>query len=185
MIYNKDIITKIHLPRLQWQMMLDHCLRKLAGHYIEGEIQEPKAFGLLGGGIEDGQLELRHVIPLMKNARHQDCNKNYMDGTMDRHAVPSETPLEKRGWVADPAELNLALDDFQARGIRIVGTYHMHRVAWEHDKIRDTPTKLDMILGRDSRLFMFIISTVEPEKPRIRAFFEGDAAREVSICVGD
>lgn len=183
MLYKKDIVTEIHLPNPQWQIMLGQCLRKLAGRYLDNEIREPKAFGLLGGTLEGNLLVLKHVIPLMKNARHQDCNKSYMDGTMEQHAVSSETPLEQRGWVADPAELDMALKDFQAKGIRIVGTYHMHRIAWEHDHARDTPTKLDMILGKDSRLFMFIISMVKPDRPLLRAFFEGDSDQEVRVNI--
>ncbi len=183
MQYNKNNIIEIHLPLRLWQALQDHCLRKLSGPYLDGEAEEPKAFGLVGGSIVDHRLELKHIVPLKKNARHQVCNKQFMDGTMSQHAVPSVTPLSQRGWVADPKELNTAIDDFQTRQIRLVGTYHMHRVAWEHDQTRDTPTKLDTILGENSRILMFIISMVEPDNPQIRAFFEGNGELEATIVI--
>jgi len=147
------------------------------------EMQEPKAFGLLGGIIEERHIIISHAQPLLRNARQRDCNKQFMDGTMGMHAIPSETPLDKRGWVADPNELHSALDTFRTKGIRILGTYHMHRVAWEHDQTRDTPTELDNILAQNSRLFMFIISMVNPASPIIKAYFEGDCKQELPIII--
>ncbi len=183
MRYSKSNISEIHLPLKLWLALQEHCLRKLSGPYLAGEAEEPKAFGLIGGNVVDNHLLLEHIVPLKRNARHQVCNKQFMDGTMSQHAVPSVTPLSQRGWVADPDELNTAMTDFQNRQIRLVGTYHMHRVAWEHDQIRDTPTKLDTILGEDSRIFMFIISMVEPDNPRIRAFFEGNGELEATVII--
>ena len=57
----------------------------------------------------------------------------------------------------------------------------MHRVGWEHDRKRDTPTKLDAVLAKDSGLVMFIISMVEPAYPIIRAFYEGVKEMEISV----
>ena len=104
-----------------------------------------------------------------------------MNRMMAEHAIPSETPLEKRGWVADQEELAKAVADFSKKGLSLIGSYHMHRVAWEHDQIRDTPTTLDTILGRGSRLIMLIISMVDPDKPLIRAFVEGNSEEEIPI----
>lgn len=106
-----------------------------------------------------------------------------MNRMMDEHAIPSETPLEKRGWVADPDELAEAVAGFSKDALSLVGSYHMHRVAWEHDQVRDTPTTLDTILGRGSRLIMLIISMVNPDEPIIRAFAEGSNEAEIPIDI--
>ena len=91
------------------------------------------------------------------------------------------TPFEKRGWVADPDELQNGLRHFQRKNISLIGTYHMHCVPWGHDRIRDTPTTLDTELGKGSRIIMFIVSMVVPEKPLIRAFYEGIEEKEIPI----
>lgn len=176
-----DLFIKI--PLANHRQMIDHCLRKLAGNYLENENRNLKAFGLLAGEKKTGQTTIRSVYPLLKNARSSEPHRQFMDRMMTEHAIPSETPLSKRGWIADPEELAMALTEFKTAGLSLVGSYHMHRVAWEHDRTRDTPTTLDTILGRDSRLIMFIISMVDPENPMIRAFFEGDAEREIPINI--
>ena len=104
-----------------------------------------------------------------------------MDAMMAAHAIPSETPLAERGWVADPAELAAALRSCRELDLRLIGSYHMHRVAWPDDPRRDTPTALDTVLGRNSRLVMFIMAMVDPARPRLRAFADGDAAQEIPI----
>ncbi len=65
----------------------------------------------------------------------------------------------------------------------LFGAYHMHRVAWSHDPRRDTCTELDQCLARDSGLWTFILSMVEPERPVLRAFFEGDNDREATVRI--
>ncbi|EIP4193611.1 hypothetical protein LR989_005384, partial [Salmonella enterica] len=49
--------------------------------------------------------------------------------------------------------------------------------------MRDTPTKVDEILGKDSKTLMFIISMVVPNKPIIRAFYEGDINKEIEVII--
>ena len=181
MQYDQHRIQQIHLPRPLWAAIKEHCLRKMAGEFHTGEQPEKKAFGLIGGELRGTTLSVTMVIPLKKNARSSNDHRRRMDGTMRKHAVPSETPLDKRGWVADQEELDAAISAFHANHCRLIGTYHMHRVAWPHDPIRDTPTELDTQLGRRSRMFMFIVSTVQPARPVIRAYFEGEADREVPI----
>lgn len=161
--------------------MIEHCRRKLAGDYLVGEEHNLKAFGLLAGTKTPNQITIGSCFPLLKNARSLDPHREFMNRMMESHAIPSETPLRKRGWVADPYELKLATAEFSLRGLAMIGSYHMHRVAWDHDDRRDTPTTLDTILGRDSRLIMFIISMVDPDQPIIRAFFEGSADLEIPI----
>jgi len=174
----------IHLSAHLFAEMVTHCRRKLQGAYLPGEGQAPKAFGLVGGAIERDVVRVGAIIPLAKNVREVGDRKELMDRVMDRHAIISETPLAQRGWVADPGELDSALQALRAQGLRLIGNYHMHRVAWEHDRQRDTPTELDTVLGQDSRLLMFIIAMVNPMAPVIRAFFEGRQALELPIQIG-
>lgn len=183
MHYHKGQIHAIHLPRPLWVEMTNHCKRKLDGAYLPGEGQSPKAFGLIGGRVDGSRLTVEVVIPLLKNARDCADRKQHMDSAMQNHAIPSETPLEQRGWVADPTELDAALATLQRRQLRLIGNYHMHRVAWAHDPHRDTPTKLDTILGSSSRMFMFIVAMVNPDTPTIRAFFEGEQDLEVPVKI--
>lgn len=181
MRYRKGQINTIHLPRPLWDEMTSHCRRKLDGVYLPGEGHAPKAFGLVGGKVAGDRVTVEIIIPLLKNARDCAEQKKRMDSAMQRHAVPSETPLDQRGWVAEPAELDAALATLQNLELRLIGNYHMHRVAWAHDLHRDTPTKLDTILASASRMFMFIVAMVNPDTPTIRAFFEGAQDLEVSI----
>jgi len=183
MRYHKDRITNVSIPSRLSTEMVGHCRRKLQGEYLPGEGQSPKAFGLIGGKITGTVLAVELTIPLFKNARDCGEQKQTMDTAMNRHAFPSETPLDLRGWVAEPGELDSALITLQAKGLRLIGNYHMHRVAWSHDPLRDTPTELDTILGSTSRMFMFIISMVNPERPIIRAFFEGVEDLELPVKI--
>jgi len=162
--------------------MLAHCDRKLIGeNYLSGEDHDRKAFGLLGGRINDGIIEVISCYPLLHNARQSNIHKDYMDQMMEAHATPSETPFTERGWVAATNELTEVLKSCRDLGLLLIGTYHMHRVAWPHDQTRDTPTTLDAILGSNSRLLMFIISMVDPAMPILRAFYEGDCNYELPI----
>lgn len=162
--------------------MLAHCHRKLNGNeYLPGEDQERKAFGLLGGRNANGIIEVISCHPLLRNDRQDATHKEYMDEMMEAHAIPSETPLSERGWVAAMDELTGILKYCRDLDMVLIGTYHMHRVAWPNDIKRDTPTKLDTLLGINSRLLMFIISMTNPNKPLLRAFYEGDINRELPI----
>lgn len=161
--------------------MLSHCRRKLLGDYLPGEDCNRKAFGLLAGRRESGAIFVSRCFPLLHNARQSEAHRDYMDRMMADHAIPSETPLADRGWVAAPAELAEVLRRCRELDLLLVGSYHMHRVAWPHDPIRDTPTVLDTILGGNSRLIMFIMGMVDPTSPTLRAFAEGNPAHEIPI----
>ena len=182
-MYNNEI--RIDLNHDCQRQMIDHCLRKLEGNYLKNENRDYKAFGLLAGDKNDERITVSAVYPLIRNARSMEPHSQFMDMMMEEHAIPSETPLSKRGWVAEPEELAMALLKFKEKGLSLVGSYHMHRVAWENDATRDTPTTLDTILGCNSRMIMFIISMVNPEKPIIRAFSEGSAEKEIPIDITD
>jgi len=176
---NLDLIEYTSFAAGVRQAMLEHCRRKLAGEYLPGEEEMPKAFGIIGGRVSGNKVVAERVVELKKNIRNQSPFREKMDRMMEKYAIASETPIRGRGWVADPGELRRAVIDLKNKGLTLIGTYHMHRVAWADDPVRDTPTLLDTILGRESRLLMFIVSMVEPEAPRIRVFKEGEATREV------
>ena len=169
--------------RKHYDALISHCLRKLAANYAAGEAPERKAYGLIGGTLEGGILTIGKIAPLMKNARRLEPFKTHMDEVLRRFAIPSETPLEKRAWVADPAESRSILVELARNGMDLIASYHMHRVGWQSDPLRDTPTELDTILAEDSEAFLVIVSTVNPEKPIVRAFYEGIPEKEVAIIV--
>jgi hypothetical protein len=171
----------IELPQACWKEIISHCRRKLNGEFIADESEEKKAFGLVVGNKEDARIIVKRCFALKKNARYQLPFSEYMDKILAQHAIPSETGLDKRGWVADPQELKNVTRECQEQGLTILGAYHMHRVAWQHDATRDTPTELDGILAAGSRMIMFVVSMVDPIKPLMRAFYEGDIAKEIPV----
>jgi hypothetical protein len=165
--------------------MFEHCRRKLTEDYLSGEARDRKAFGLVAGRKDNLTFTVKQCLPLLKNVRDQYPYKEYMDQMMTEYAVPSETPLAKRGWIAEPAELLAKIKLIVQEDQLLLGAYHMHRVAWPDDPRRDTPTILDTVLAADSRMLLFIVSMVNPEQPTIRAFYEGKPDRETSIIIKD
>ena len=176
-------INRIILPDSNWQEILAHGKRKLAGDYLPGESKGKKAYGIIAGSQNENLLEVARVLPGKKNVRSEEPYKTYMDRNMAQHAVPSKTPLSKRGWVIDPPEVKECYDICDRENLIVLGTYHMHIVPWEGDPIRDTPTHLDTVLARNSCLFQFIISMVDITNPIIRAFYEGQSEKEVPIFI--
>ncbi len=176
-------VTRIILPIPHWQSIVEHCQRKLSGQYLPEENEGRKAYGLVAGSIECGVGTVGRCIALLKNVREEDPYRLVMDGIMAKHAVPSETPLAKRGWVAEPRELIEVVKGCKRDALVVLGMYHMHRVAWQHDRLRNTPTAVDTVLGEKSRMLIFIVSMVSPEQPTIRAFFEGSLFREIPIII--
>ncbi len=165
--------------------LVGHARRKLAGRYLQLEEQAPKAYGLVGGRLVDGHGEVTHVVPLLRNRRDDSHLKPVLDRVMDELAIRSETPLDRRGWVSDPREILAADELFDQAGSVLLGGYHMHRVPWDHDPLRDRCTDVDRELGSGSGLWMFILSMVDPDKPILRAYFEGDNDQEVPVRVVD
>jgi hypothetical protein len=178
----KPSVTAILLPESGRLGIINHCQQALKAHDPESAA-ECKAFGLICGTLAEGFIRVEECQPLRQNMRSLPPYKDYMDRIMAEHAFPSRTPLHQRGWVADPAELTSRLRESSEKGCTLLGTYHMHRVPWRHDPLRDTPTGLDALLARDSRLLTFIISVVDPANPIIRAFYEGKKEREIPIAI--
>jgi hypothetical protein len=176
-------INRIIMPDSIWQEILAHGKRKLAGDYLPGESRGKRAYGIIAGSQNENLLEVACVLPGKKNVRSEEPYKTYMDRSMAQHAVPSKTPLSKRGWVIDPLEVKECYDICDRENLIVLGTYHMHIVPWEGDPIRDTPTHLDTVLARNSCLFQFIISMVDITNPIIRAFYEGQSEKEVPIFI--
>jgi hypothetical protein len=183
MDFDSTLDVTIELPRSCREEIISHCRRKLNGEFIGDESEEKKAFGLVAGNKEDARIIVKQCFALKKNARYQLPYSEYMNRILAQHAIPSETGLEKRGWVADPVELVDVTRECQEQALTILGAYHMHRVAWRHDARRDTPTELDRILAAGSRMIMFVVSMVDPEKPLMRAFYEGIPEQEIPITV--
>lgn len=176
-------VREIHLTGEQHAALLGHARRKLRGEYLAGETAERKAFGLLVGQVDAERATTTAVVPLARNLRHEQPYRAQIDALVHALAVPSQTPLERRGWLADPSELLAAQRACDAAGTIIFGSYHMHRVGWPADPRRETCTALDEALARDRGLWMLVLSMVDPERPVLRAFFEGDNDREAQIAV--
>ena len=176
-------LERVVFPQHLYEKLVGHARRKLARSYLEGEEQAPKAYGLVGGRLLGAYGEVTHVVPLLRNHRDEPHLKPVLDQVMDELAVPSETPLAGRGWATDPRELLAADLEFDAAGAVLLGGYHMHRVAWEHDPVRDSCTEVDRDLAQGSGLLMFILSVVDPDRPILRAYFEGDNADERPVRV--
>ncbi|MGI8535284.1 MAG: hypothetical protein ACR2K2_02085 [Mycobacteriales bacterium] len=174
-------IREIVLPETLFAQILEHGSRKLSGRYLPDEEQAPKAYGLLGGRAGEGKLTLTRVFPLRHNLRQAPLYKTYVDELMDEVAVPSETSLDKRGWVSDPVEVLAAERECDSCSSVLIGSYHMHRVPWAHDPDRDCCTELDTRLADGSNLWTLILSMVQPERPLLRAFFEGHNDLEAPV----
>jgi len=172
--------TRVILPEGNRQAIVTHCLQVLAAFAKTGA-GECRAFGLIAGAVSGHVVTVARCLPLHCNVRSRPPYKEYVDRVMAEHAVPSQTPLSQRGWVAAPDELLERVKEIRRQGHTLLGTYHMHRVGWAHDPLRDTPTRVDTVLARESRLLMFIVSMVEPDRPLIRAFYEGIKEREIPI----
>lgn len=176
-------VREIHIAGHGYATLLDHARRKLRGDYRPGETPEPKAFGLLGGRIEGERADITDVVPLARNLRHEAPYQQHIDALVGALAVASETPLHRRGWLADPKELLAAQSAFDNAGTVLVGSYHMHRVGWPADPRRETCTALDEALARHCGLWMFVLSMVDPDRPVLRAFFEGDNEHEADVVL--
>ena len=129
-MYHSDI--KIKLPDLQRSAIIDHCRTALEA-FTRGEVEEGKAFGLIFGSVTEPYISVGKCFPLQRNVRSQTPYNEYMDDVMSEHAIPSVTPLDKRGWVADPMELFALIRECRKENMQLVGTYHMHRVGWKDD----------------------------------------------------
>lgn len=176
-------LEEIVFPEDRYRQLVAHARRKLAGDYLAEEEQAPKAYGLVGGRVSDGNGAVTHVVPLLRNQRDEAHLKPAVDKVMDDLAIRSETPLDRRGWVSDPREIAAADELFDRAGAVLLGGYHMHRVAWDHDPVRDSCTEVDTELGTGSGLWMFILSMVDREHPVLRAYYEGDNGRGIPVRV--
>jgi len=174
-------VRTITFPQGVYDRVLAHARRKLRGDYEPGEEAAKKSYGLLGGRMHDHEIVATHAFALRRNLRWSAPLRPYVDEVMEAVAVPSETPFERRGWVADPNEVQAAEETCDAAGSILFGSYHMHRVAWASDPVRDTCTKLDRRLAEGSGLWCLILSMVDPERPVLRAFYEARNEREALV----
>lgn len=176
-------VREIVLPRPLYAAVVSHVVRKFTGYYVDGEHHEQKAFGVLAGDQRGQTVYVRAVFPLITNMRYDPHQRVWLDEVVSDHAIPSATPLEQRGWVADPRELMAVEEICENTGWVVFGNYHTHRVPWAHDQLRDTCTRLDRELAADSGQWTFICSAVDLHHTRLRAFFEGDNGCEAAVRV--
>lgn len=176
-------VEEIAFPRPLYASVVAHTVRKFTGHYLDGETPERKAFGMIAGRPVRTGIEVRAVFPLIVNLRHDSRHRRQMDQVVGEHAIPSQTPLEQRGWIADPRELMDIERACEDTDWVVFGNYHTHRVPWDHDPLRDTCTGLDRILAAETGQWTFIYSAVDLHRPRLRAFFEGDNTHEAPVRV--
>jgi JAB1/Mov34/MPN/PAD-1 ubiquitin protease len=181
--YRLDQIAEILLPRPHYASVLGHVVRKLTGHYLDGESAEAKAFGILAGRLHGTTVEVTAVFPLLVNLRQDTRYAADMDEVVNAHAIPSQTPNEHRGWIAHPRELLAIESACDDHGWVMFGHYHTHRVAWPHDLRRDTCTQLDQMLATGTGQWAFIVSAVDLHQLSLRAFYEGDNQREATVHV--
>ncbi len=174
-------VREIVLPRMHYATVVGHVVRKLTGHFIDGETVERKAFGMLAGRQRGATLHVAGVFPLLVNQRQDPDRRAEMDEVVDGYAIPSETPNAQRGWIAHPAELLAIERACDEVDLVVFGNYHTHRVAWPHDPRRDTCTQLDRVLADGCGQWTFIVSAVDLHQPSIRAFYEADNDAEASI----
>ena len=107
----------IEFPQVCWMEIISHCRRKLNGKFIGDESAEKKAFGLVAGNKENSRIIVKRCFALKKNARYQLPYSKHMNRILAQHAIPSETELDKRGWVADPQELLDVTGECQEQGL--------------------------------------------------------------------
>lgn len=175
--------TSIRLPKRIHSTMVGHASRKLRGRYHVGETRLGQAFGLLAGVCDGETLEASEIFPLRRNLRTDPVHGREIDSVVRELATESRTPVDQRGWIAAPEEILAAEERCAGAGLTLFASYHMHKVPWHHDPLRDTPTPLDTALGRDQGLWMLILSMVDPERPILRAFWEGRSELEANLVV--
>lgn len=173
--------TAIQLPAALRAEVVGHAARKLRGEYRDDESPEPQAFGLLAGIPEGDALRAAATFALRRNLRTDPRRGREVDAVIRELATDSRTPISRRGWVAAPAELIAAQEQCDRTGLTVFAAYHMHKVPWDHDPLRDRPTPLDTALGEGQGLWMLIVSMVDPTHPRLRAFWEGRPDAEVPL----
>jgi len=177
-------VRAIEMADRQRSQLIAHAARKLRGDYEAAETPVPQAFGLLAGVARGSALVTTDVLPLRRNLRTDPARGADLDAVVRELAIESSTPLERRGWIAAPEEVMEAQERCDADGTVLFGSYHAHKVPWPQDPLRDTPTALDTALGEGQGLWMLILSMVDPERPILRAFWEGRPEAEAKLLPG-
>ena len=176
-------VTQMQMGENLYDDIIEHGRRKVRGEHRDGETPENKAFGLIAGAPVRHCAVVTHVFPIPRNMRATPPFKDDIDELVYEMAVPSDTPMEARGWLIHPSDLLAVQETCDAAGVVLLGSYHTHRVGWETDPVRDGCTALDRELARGTSLWMFVLSLVDPERPILRAYFEGDNDQEARIVV--
>lgn len=173
--------TSIQLPTALCTELVGHAARKLRGEYRKGETRQQQAFGLVAGLREGEILKATEIFVLRRNLRTDPVRGQEIDAVVRELATDSSTPIDRRGWIAAPEEILAAQERCDRVGLTLFASYHMHKVPWPHDPLRDRPTALDTALGEGQGLWMVILSMVDPARPILRAFWEGRPEVEAAL----
>jgi acyl carrier protein len=175
-------VRTIAVAAMHRRTIVEHARRKLARRYDADETPERQAFGLLGGRLlEAASIAITDVFPLRRNLRGDPVRGAAVDAVVRDLARSSPTPLDRRGWLAESREVIAAQERCDVGGAVLFASYHVHKTPWEDDPVRDTPTALDAALGEGQGLWMLVLSMVKPDRPILRAFWEGRRECEARI----
>lgn len=173
---------KIYFKEKFYNEIINHCVRKLNGEFLEDETKERQAFGVITGKNNRNYIEITNVVNLKKNYRYEQETSKKMNKFIDEYAIPGGIKTSERAWAIDPIELNTILTNL-SKDEEFLGTYHMHsNLSWANDYPKNLPTKLDRELNIDSGLINLIVCICDNEK-KIRAFFESDINNEYEIII--
>ena len=62
-------INRIILPDSNWQEIVAHGQRKLAGDYLPGESKGKRAYGIIAGCKKENLLEVARILPGKKKCQ--------------------------------------------------------------------------------------------------------------------
>jgi hypothetical protein len=173
--------SSIQLPTAIRAELVGHAARKLRGEHRAGETRQQQAFGLVAGVREGEALKATEAFALRRNLRTDPVRGQEIDAVVRELATDSRTPIDRRGWIAAPEEILAVQERCDRAGLTLFASYHMHKVPWAHDPLRDRPTALDTALGEGQGLWMVILSMVDPTRPILRAFWEGRPDAEAAL----
>jgi len=173
---------KIYLPESIRNIIVDHCLRKFSKKYLPIETHEQQAYGMVAGSVDDNVIHIGSVYTCNLNYRNDPTVVGYINGLINKYAIPSDTPIEHRGWVASPSEVIEAHDCFDKENTYLIGSYHMHHMkSWNGGQSKNYPSDFDEKLAENSNMIMFIVSVISGTECSIRAFYNGQKEREIEI----
>lgn len=183
-IYRPDI--KISLQDNIKSEIVNHCIRKYNKSYLPDEMQEQQAYGILAGKLNRNIVCVNSIYKCKINYRNNASVMSYINNLIATYAIPSDTPIDQRGWVASPHEVMEALNNFDLLGCDLLGSYHMHHEkSWNGIQSKEYPSTFDEKLAKNSNLIMFVVSIISESKYSIKAFYNGLKEKEIEVIDND